>query len=129
MCDRCMDLELENAALRAERDMLLQQREATKEWLQEALQGSPLHPVNTVAASQEELRSIAERLARMHPQQKIIAIKEMRTWGFASGWDMGLKDAKDWCDWAYESVNTATVNGPYQLPLPPLPPRRQLLAP
>lgn len=108
MCDRCSDLELENAVLRAERDMLLQQREATQQWLQDTLRGSPIDP----GGNEATLRSKCEQLVHLFPDKKIQAIKELRTWGAGNGWDMGLKMAKDWMDCSYMAVAGHTVKWP-----------------
>jgi hypothetical protein len=101
MCERCADLELENRVLRAERDMLLLQREGTQEWLGALIHGSPIDPMN---GSPDPNRVLADRLVEEYPDKKIQAIKELRTRSGTTGPDggcLGLKQAKDYIDAAY----------------------------
>lgn len=99
MCERCLDLELEIIGLRAERDMLLRQRESTKEWLGKLIHGSPIDPMN---GSPDPNRVLADRLVEEYPEKKIQAIKELRTRSAnGNGECLGLKQAKDYIDAAY----------------------------
>jgi len=102
MCDRCRELELEVAALRMERDMLLQQREGTQEWLGKLIHGSPIDP----AYGQPDPNVVlADRLVEEFPDKKIMAIKELRSRSMTKGSygdSLGLKEAKDYMDAAYK---------------------------
>lgn len=116
MCDRCAELELENRVLRAERDMLLDQRHATQEWMAGMIHGSPIDPANQAIDPNIVL---ADRLVEQYPNEKIQAIKELRTQSQtpgAMGGGLGLKEAKNYIDAAYarhaDLLKGVSLNGP-----------------
>lgn len=103
MCNRCAELELENAALRTERDILLAQREGTRVWLGALVNGTSIDPAH---AQPDEVQILADRLVLRYPEQKIQAIKELRMQVQVHGLKefdqtIGLKEAKDYMDAAY----------------------------
>lgn len=97
-------LRLEVAALRFERDFLLAQRDATREWLGEHIKGTPLNPDQSLTLT-EYARSLVKSAPRGPGHNpKIAAIKMLREYSMTvpSRTALGLKEAKDMIEAAFE---------------------------
>lgn len=100
--DREQELLLQIAALTAERDQLLQEKEGTRAWLGEWLTGSP---IMEKVDPDRAYKTLADALVQQYPDKKIQAIKEMRSRSTIigpAGHGLGLKEAKDFIDQAHE---------------------------
>lgn len=109
----------ENLALRAhvkalefEVASLIAQRDATRAWLGDTVVArSPLAEHTNPTTVEEKAR----QLAQQYPEQKIMAIKDLRAWSHhpdrGNMTSLGLKEAKDAMDRAYAELDR-TGNAP-----------------
>lgn len=108
----------ENLALRAhvkalefEVASLIAQRDATRAWLGDTVVArSPLAEHTNPTTVEEKAR----QLAQQYPEQKIMAIKDLRAWSHhpdrGNMTSLGLREAKDAMDRAYAEINRTELN-------------------